>query len=71
MNPILAYPADARQDAGAPQSRDGRKRHGYRPNRAWDRRGSGASTLAGSERIARGLVRVELRVTWLLTRSAG
>lgn len=55
--------------ASAPRSCDGRKRHGYRPNRAWDRRGSGASTLAGSDRMARSRVRVDLRVTWLLTGS--
>ncbi|MCX4858943.1 hypothetical protein [Streptomyces canus] len=67
---ILAHPADAEQDVGVPRTRDGRKRHGYRPHRANDRRGSGTSTLAGSERVARNRVRAELRVTQLLTRPA-
>ncbi|MCZ4508661.1 hypothetical protein O3Q52_10670 [Streptomyces sp. ActVer] len=56
--------------APAVKNRDGRKRHGYRPHRANDRRGSGTSTLAGSERTARNRVRNELRVVQLLARSA-
>ncbi|MFF5009636.1 hypothetical protein ACFY3G_43265 [Streptomyces phaeochromogenes] len=70
MNPILAHVTDTGQDVTAPRSRDGRKRHGYRPHRAWDRRGSGKSTLASSERTARNRVTAQLRVT-LLTRTAG
>ncbi|QQM41995.1 hypothetical protein [Streptomyces liliifuscus] len=66
---ILAYRADTRQDVRAAKNRSGRKRHGYRPHRANDRRGSGTSTLAGTERTARNRVRAELRAVQLLTRT--
>lgn len=72
---ILAHGADIGQDLDAvPRSRRrryGRKRHGFRPNGADERRGSGTSTLAGSERTARSTVRAQLRVTQLLTRTVG
>ncbi len=70
MKPILAHPADTGPDVGTPRDRSGRKRHGYRPRRADDRRGSGTSTLASSERAARNRVRAELRVARLVARSA-
>lgn len=67
---ILAHGTDAKQYVNVPRPRDGRKRHGYRPHRAWDRRGSGTSTLDRSERTARNRVRAQLRVVQLLTRPA-
>lgn len=60
-------PLDARQ--GAPRSRDGRKRHKFRPNRANDRRGTGTSTLDRSERTARNQVRAQLRTARLTARA--
>lgn len=69
VNPILAHPSDTRQDVGSPKTRGGRKRHGYRPHRANDRRGSGTSTLASSERTARNRVRAQLRAVRLTPRA--
>lgn len=67
--PDQTTPADTRQYDNAPRSRAGRKHHKYRPNLVGDRRGSGTSTLANEERMARNRVRAQLRVVQLLTRA--
>ncbi|MGW1669005.1 hypothetical protein [Streptomyces sp. NPDC002324] len=62
--------ADIRQRAGVPKDRGGRKRHGFRPNRAGDRRAPAKPPLYDPHVPDRLQARAELRAVRVMARPA-